>query len=66
MEGYTFQSKMAKWCSGMNRLFVKVVSDFATEEYKMDYYQEYAASLATAVTLQLLADHPHLAGGHTI
>ena len=53
MEGYAFLYSAEENLPKAKHLFVKGVSDFATSQSKMDYYQEYCAASAMAYVCHL-------------
>ena len=61
MEGYGYLSYAGKHLGMLTTWFVKVVTNFATKESKMDYYQHYGACLAAAFFLHVLEKNPYLA-----
>ena len=62
MEGYGYLSYAGKHLGMLTTWFVKVVTDYATKESKMDYYQDYGACLAAAFFLHILEKNAYLAG----
>ena len=62
MEGYTFLRTAQDYLPlTIRRWFVKVVTDYATVETKMKYYQEYGTCLAASYLLHVLEVSPGLA-----
>ena len=61
MEGYGFLRYAEDHLSTFDTWFVKVVTDYATEQSKMDYYQYYGACLAAAFFVHVLEKNKSLA-----
>ena len=61
MEGYGFLRYAEDHLTTFDTWFVKVVTDYATKQSKMDYYQYYGACLAAAFFVHVLEKNKSLA-----